>query len=163
MKRFKILCAVLALSVLSSITAYAGQWQQTGTQWKYQNDNGSYAVGWQWLDGNNDSIAECYYLNNDGIMLASCTTPDNYTVNADGQWVVDGVIQTKFIGEDTSSSHDKTTPTPQTQPTNSNPQVETPTTGGGQSMADLFPGWEGGEPTPDDVSDYPIGAGEVWH
>lgn len=56
-----------------------------------------------------------------------------------------------------------TTPTPQTQPTNSDPQVETPTTGGGQSMADVFPGWEGGEPTPDDISDSGMGAGEAGH
>lgn len=156
MKRFKILCAVLGLSVLSSITAYAGQWQQTGTQWKYQNDDGSYAVGWQWLDGNGDSIAECYYLNNDGIMLASCTTPDNYTVNADGQWVVDGVIQTKFI-ENNTSTQETQHKTPENNNRNSGGLTQ-------EQIAELFPGWEGGDIDYNDIIEGgSTGAGGTWH
>lgn len=152
-----------ALTVSSAFTALAG-WEQVGTQWKY-SDNGAYLTGWKWLDGNGDSIAECYYLNNDGIMLSNTITPDNFTVNENGAWTVNGIVQTKVVGEDTSTSHDNktSTPTPQTQPTNSNPQVETPTTGGGQSMADVFPGWEGGEPSYDDIIEGGGGAAGSWH
>lgn len=42
---------------------------------------------WQWIDG------YCYLFDEDGRMYANCTTPDGYTVNADGQWTVDGVVQ----------------------------------------------------------------------
>lgn len=27
-----------------------------------------YAAGWQWMDNNNDSVSECYYLQDDGTM-----------------------------------------------------------------------------------------------
>lgn len=56
-----------------------------------------YAAGWQWMDNNNDSVSECYYLQDDGTMLSGTTTPDGYTVNEQGAWVVDGVIQTRSV------------------------------------------------------------------
>lgn len=31
-------------------------------------------------------------------MYANTTTPDGYTVNADGAWTVDGVVQVKTAG-----------------------------------------------------------------
>ncbi len=73
----------------SGMTVFAGQWEQTGSDWKYMQDNGTYAVnGWQWIDG------KSYYFDANGIM-AKNTTVDGYTVNADGQWVVNGVVQTQ--------------------------------------------------------------------
>lgn len=130
MKKLRCLCAVLGLSVLCSTTAYA-QWEQTGTTWKYQTNGTYYNDGWHWIDGNNDNIAECYYFGADGIMLASCTTPDNYIVDMNGAWIVDGIVQTKSLADSTSSD-DK----------------NTPTTGGGstseldEAMKELFPGWD---------------------
>lgn len=109
MKKLRCLCAVLGLSVLFSTTAYA-QWEQTGTTWKYQTNGTYYNDGWHWIDGNNDNIAECYYFGADGIMLANCTTPDNYIVDMNGAWIVDGIVQTKSLA-DSTSSHDKNTPT----------------------------------------------------
>ena len=50
---------------------------------------------WQWLDGNNDGIAESYYFDGNGYMLANTTTSDGYTVKADGAWTVNGVVQTQ--------------------------------------------------------------------
>lgn len=55
----------------------------------------SFAAGWQWLDENNDGIAECYYFDEGGHKLTGTTTPDGYTVNADGAWVENGTVQTQ--------------------------------------------------------------------
>lgn len=96
LKRLVTLGMVACLSVASSMMAFAGQWQQTNSQWRYQNDDGTYATsGWQWIDGNGDGVSECYYFNADGVMLANIITPDGYSVNADGAWVIDGVVQTQ--------------------------------------------------------------------
>lgn len=164
-KRFVTIILAGALTVSSAFTALAG-WEQTETTWKYQNNDGSYIMNqWVWLDGNNDEIFESYCFDGNGDLYISTTTPDGYIVNENGAWTVNGIVQTKVMGHNASTSHDNktSTPTPESQPTNSNPQVETPTTGGGQSMADVFPGWEGGEPTPDDISDSGMGAGEAGH
>ncbi len=55
----------------------------------------AYAAGWQWLDNNNDGVSECYYVQDDGTVLLETVTPDGYTVDAQGAWVVDGVVQTQ--------------------------------------------------------------------
>ena len=86
---------VMSLSASFTLLSFAG-WEQTGTTWEY-NENGTYITGWNWLDGNKDGVAECYYFNAEGVMLASTTTPDNYIVNENGAWVVDGVVQTKAV------------------------------------------------------------------
>ena len=83
-----MMAAVMAVGC--SMTSFAGTWEPSGTDWKYMQDDGSYMTnGWQWIDG------KSYYFDENGIMLADTTTPDGYTVNADGQWVVNGVIQTQ--------------------------------------------------------------------
>ena len=84
----------LCLSVASTMTAFAG-WEQTGASWKYKDDTtGTYLTGWQWLDGNKDNIAECYYLDSTGVMVSN-TVIEGYTVNTDGAWTVNGVVQTQ--------------------------------------------------------------------
>lgn len=89
MKKQLILGVALALATITNITAYAGNWENVGNNWKYKEDNGTYAAsGWQWIDG------KSYYFNADGIM-AQNTVIDGYTVNADGQWTVNGVVQTQ--------------------------------------------------------------------
>lgn len=50
--------------------------------WRVQNADGTYLTN-QWHQS--DSL--WYYLGADGYMLTSTTTPDGYTVNADGVWV----------------------------------------------------------------------------
>lgn len=37
-------------------------------------------------------------------MLASTTTPDGFTVNADGAWTVNGVVQTKIVANTSSGT-----------------------------------------------------------
>lgn len=88
----------VAMVMSMSMTAFAGQWQSDANGWWWQNDNGSYPTNtWQWIDGNNDGTAESYYFNPQGYCLMNTTTPDGYTVNPAGAWIVDGVVQTKAI------------------------------------------------------------------
>lgn len=90
-----IFTAVLALSL--NTTAFAGQWQVDSTGWWYQNDDSSYFNnGWNWIDG------KCYYFDSNGYMLANTTTPDGYFVDASGAWTVNGVVQIKDGGVQTT-------------------------------------------------------------
>lgn len=75
MRKTKLFIATFAMSMLLSSTALAGTWRaQDNGQWKYQNDDGSFATGWI-EDG-----GKSYYLDAGGIMLANTTTPDGYYV-----------------------------------------------------------------------------------
>lgn len=95
-KKIGVIALTLALTTASVTPAFAASWQQDNIGYWYQEDNGSYPVNtWRWLDGNNDGIAECYYFDNNGYMLANTTTPDGYSVNSDGAWVENGVVQTQ--------------------------------------------------------------------
>lgn len=95
-KRALALLMVAMLTVGTGMTVMASQWQQNATGWWYQNDDGTWpANGWQWIDGNGDGVAECYYFDGNGYMLSNTTTPDGYQVNIDGAWTVNGVVQTQ--------------------------------------------------------------------
>lgn len=94
-----------ALTMAMGMTALAGQWNSNSVGWWWTDDDGSNpAATWRWLDGNQDGIFECYYFGNDGYMLADTTTPDGYTVNADGAWTVNGGVQLKFSQDEASSN-----------------------------------------------------------
>ncbi len=73
----------------------AGEWIQVNGHWRYDFDDRMWPENaWVWIDGNRDGISECYYFDEYGNMASDCRTPDGYYVNADGCWVVDGVVQT---------------------------------------------------------------------
>ena len=93
MKKLTILLLSIAASMLFTITAFAGTWNQDSTGWWWDNGDGTWPANcWQWCDGNNDGISECYYFNENGYCLQNCMTPDGYQVNADGAWIdKDGV------------------------------------------------------------------------
>ena len=105
MKKRKLFCTLaLAMSVVASIPAMAnwnkGQGENDG-RWWYGYEDGSYAKsGWAWLDGDRNGVAECYYFDDAGWALMDTTTPDGYTVNADGAWYVgdpDNGVQEKEV------------------------------------------------------------------
>ena len=106
-------------SVLSelagNITAYANWQKDASDKWVYYDAQSgkNLANGWNWLDGNNDGIAECYYFYADGSLAVS-TVVDGYKVDADGKWTDDaGNIQTKSVatsGTSTSSPQLKKVP-----------------------------------------------------
>lgn len=95
MKCVKTLIAAAAMSLLMTISALAGQWQQDTTGWWYQNENGTYPTGWTWIDDNHDGTEKCYYFNENGYCLMNTVTPDGCTVDASGAWTVNGAVQTR--------------------------------------------------------------------
>lgn len=97
-KQMVTLFMAVTLSVSMSMTALAGQWKQSGTDWKYE-DNGSCLTGWQWIDG------KCYYFDGNGYMLSNTTTPDGYTVDSSGAWTVNGIVQTQATGSTGNAAH----------------------------------------------------------
>lgn len=99
-KRATLLMMAAALSMAMIVPAFADNtvgWKQTNGTWQYVKDaSGSlYSNGWQWIDGNKDGISECYYFAPNGYIVTNGKTPDGYDVNADGQWTINGVVQTK--------------------------------------------------------------------
>ena len=73
---------------------------QAKFSWFRFDKDGNMLTNWQWIKDEKDGKVKCYYLNsisngNLGAMLANTTTPDGYTVNASGEWVINGIVQTK--------------------------------------------------------------------
>lgn len=97
MKRlWKNLMTAMLLSLTLTITSFAGSWQSDAKGKWWKNDDGSFpANGWYWIDDNSDGIANSYYFNAEGYLLTDTTTPDGYTVDANGAWIVGNVVQTK--------------------------------------------------------------------
>ncbi len=86
------------MTLMMSITSFAAGWQQDSNGWWYGTnaDNTAwYNNGWQWIDGNGDGAAECYYFDNNGYIVVNGTTPDGYQVDGNGAWIVNGAIQTQ--------------------------------------------------------------------
>ena len=87
-KKLAFMGVVVGLSVLSCMPAFAGEWKQDAKGWWWQEDNGSYPTStWKEINGRQ------YYFGANGYLLTNTTTPDGYTVNADGAWTVNGVVQ----------------------------------------------------------------------
>ena len=105
MKMKHLLGAALALVIgaCMAVPAFAGVWKvDSNGVWHYDYTGRGIKEGWlknqwAWIDGNHDKISECYYFDAEGNMLAD-TTVDGYQLNSQGQWVVDGVVQTKTEG-----------------------------------------------------------------
>ena len=62
MKKRILLLATLAFALFFTFTAYAGTWQQEGSNWKYLKDNGSFAAS-EWVQDN----TKWYYFNEQSI------------------------------------------------------------------------------------------------
>ena len=92
-----MLCAFMSFVFLLSGTAKA-DWVKGNSKnaWWYDLGNGNYyKSSWQWIDGNHDGIAECYCFDENGWMFENAITPDRFTVNENGAWTVDNIVQTK--------------------------------------------------------------------
>lgn len=105
MHRFKKLIAaalIIAATLPTTLVSFAGavlngksgEWKCNEIGWWWEYKDGTWPSNcWLWIDGNEDRAAECYYFNEKGYMLENTTTPDNYQVNADGAWIVNGIVQ----------------------------------------------------------------------
>ena len=92
-----LLCAFMSFVFLLSGTAKA-DWVKGNSKnaWWYDLGNGNYyKSSWQWIDGNHDGIAECYCFDENGWMFENTITPDWFTVNENGAWTVDNIVQTE--------------------------------------------------------------------
>lgn len=108
-KKILTLAAAAAMAMGMSLTAQAG-WEQDTNGWWYGTnaDNTTwYSSGWQWIDGNGDGVAECYYFDDNGYLAVSTTTPDGYQVDENGAWTIDGQIQTKNTNASSDGYTDK--------------------------------------------------------
>ena len=95
-KRMISFAAAGCMVIIVSMTAFAGQWRENEKGWWYDNEDGTYPAScWKWIDGNGDGVAECYYFNKDGYMLAGGKAPDGKTVTEEGKWIKEGDIQTR--------------------------------------------------------------------
>ena len=88
-----------------SFPAFAGEWHEDMNGWWYENDDGSYCRnGWDWIDGDHDGWAQCYYFGNSGYLqmnagYAQTNTghADGYEIDKNGAWSVNGVTQVKAV------------------------------------------------------------------
>lgn len=91
MKMTKTITAMMLVATMalgSNLTVMAAQWERNSIGWWYQEDDGTYPVNtWKWIDG------VCYCFDDEGYMLEDKTTPDGYSVDANGAWIVDGMVQ----------------------------------------------------------------------
>ena len=96
-KTFGLFCILTSFLFLFSGTAKADWVKGEGKNaWWFDFGNGDYfKSSWQWIDGNQDGIAECYCFDENGWMYENTITPDGYTVNENGAWTVSNIVQTK--------------------------------------------------------------------
>lgn len=109
-KKLTTLLLAACTSIAMAFTSFAGSWKLDVNGYWYQNNDGSYPVSrWQWIDDNSDGIAECFYFDENGYVLMNATSPDGYTINPEGEWVVDGVVQTQIVSASTTETESATT------------------------------------------------------
>ena len=121
MKKLIGFAAVAAFSSLMALSAMAGVWKQDNVGWWYDNGNGTYpSNSWQWIDGDNNGTAECYYFDRTGYMLANTTTPDGYQVNGSGAWVENGTVKTRNVRATGQTGYTKSNSKSEEKKSNSN-------------------------------------------
>ena len=94
----KVFMTTSLFIALSANLVFASGWTKgiSKNAWWFDFGNGDYfKSSWQWIDGNQDGIAECYCFDENGWMYENTTTPDGYTANENGAWTVNNIVQTK--------------------------------------------------------------------
>ena len=105
----KFLLAISVAFLLSALPSFSVGFTKGSSRyaWWYDLGHENYLRStWQWIDTDNDGVAECYYFDADGWMYTDTTTPDGYTVDENGAWTVDSVVQTRESQEDTTGETD---------------------------------------------------------
>ena len=108
----KFLLAISVAFLLSALPSFSVGFTKGTSRdaWWYDLGNENYLRStWQWIDTDNDGVAECYYFDADGWMYTDTTTPDGYTVDENGAWTVDSVVQTRESQEDNTTEETDTT------------------------------------------------------
>ncbi|WP_455031899.1 CAP domain-containing protein [Oribacterium sp.] len=108
----KFLLAISVAFLLSALPSFSVGFTKGSSRdaWWYDLGNENYLRStWQWIDTDNDGVAECYYFDADGWMYTDTTTPDGYTVDENGAWTVDSVVQTRETQDDNTTEETDTT------------------------------------------------------
>ena len=108
----KFLLAISVAFLLSALPSFSVGFTKGTSRdaWWYDLGNENYLRStWQWIDTDSDGVAECYYFDADGWMYTDTTTPDGYTVDENGAWTVDSVVQTRETQEDNTTEETDTT------------------------------------------------------
>lgn len=122
---FVSLAAEPATQQAQQITSYnqsqvksLGNWeQQTDGRWKFKQFNGTYLTS-SWIESQT-TAGVWYFVDSNGIMLVSNTTPDGYTVDANGIWRAT-VSSSESHNNSKQSESNTQTPSQGTQVTNGN-------------------------------------------
>lgn len=69
-------------------------WELVDGKWYRFNGQGIMLTGWHWVM-DRDGVYRCYYMHKNGDCQMGGVTPDGYTVDANGAWTVNGVVQVK--------------------------------------------------------------------
>lgn len=82
---------------VNAVNPYANNAVQTF----YFGEDNVMLTGWHWIPAK-DGMLHCYYFQETsdgsrGQLLRNATTPDGYQVNGNGEWIVEGVVQTRAI------------------------------------------------------------------
>ena len=133
MKRFRLLIITTLMTLSTSLTAFAGSWEEDANGWWYKNDDGSYPRS-TWFTY--PTTGKQYYFNENGYLLIDTTTPDGYKVGSDGAYLEsdpDNLAKSKttksasyvnagpgVVGANKSSPQTKTTSTANNTNNNSN-------------------------------------------
>ena len=127
--------ATLACTAALSLTAFAGNWVSDAKGWWYDFGNGTWpSSSWQWIDGNNDGTAECYYFDRFGYCILNGTTPDGYQVNENGAWIENGAVQTRNVAVNTAGQNNVASNTKKNTSANASEEVQED--GGEQLVSD---------------------------
>jgi hypothetical protein len=101
MKKVMVVMVAFLLTLAMTVPAFAegqkkGRWVADGEKYWFEYAAGGYpASTWDWIDSDDDGVAECYYFDANGYILTNQFSPDGYKLNNLGQWVVQGVVQTQ--------------------------------------------------------------------
>lgn len=127
--------ATLACTAALSLTAFAGNWVSDAKGWWYDFGNGTWpSSSWQWIDGNNDGTAECYYFDRFGYCILNGATPDGYQVNENGAWIENGAVQTRNVAVNTAGQNNVASNTKKNTSANASEEVQED--GGEQLVSD---------------------------
>ncbi len=110
-KHVMTVVATMAMTMAAAGTAFAGQWQQDATGWKWQENDGSYATSRsRWIDGNADGIAENYGFDETGHCYINAKDAYGNAYDSNGARIENGVVQTQIICKQTPYDKDANTP-----------------------------------------------------
>ena len=104
---YKTFILLSAFLFLSAFPALARGWVRDTASylWRYDLGNGNYCKStWQWIDDNQSGVAKCYRFDQNGFLLTNTVTADGCSVNENGEWTVNNVVQTKAINVNAASS-----------------------------------------------------------